>query len=70
MTNFPFMGKGEHAYGRLDLIHSDVCGEKDKPNLIGLDKVYDGQVTLRVCIRDYCLSVKQGPIKVSYGYSI
>ena len=20
------MGKGEHAYGRLGLIHSDVCG--------------------------------------------
>ena len=26
MAEFPFMGKGEHAYGRLDLIHSDVCG--------------------------------------------
>ena len=26
MTEFPFMGKGEHAYGGLDLIHSDVCG--------------------------------------------
>ena len=26
MTELPFMGKGEHAYGPLDLIHSDVCG--------------------------------------------
>ena len=26
MIEFPFMGKGEHAYGPLDLIHSDVCG--------------------------------------------
>ena len=26
MTKLPFMGKGEHAYGQLDLIHSDVCG--------------------------------------------
>ena len=26
MTKFPFIGKGEHAYGRLDLKHSDVCG--------------------------------------------
>ena len=26
MTEFPFMGKGEHAYGLLDLIHSDVYG--------------------------------------------
>ena len=25
-TKLPFMGKGEHAYGPLDLIHSDVCG--------------------------------------------
>ena len=24
MTKLPFMGKGEHAYGPLDLIHSDV----------------------------------------------
>ena len=26
MTEFPFMGKGEQAYGPLDLIHFDVCG--------------------------------------------
>ena len=26
MTELPFIGKGEHAYGRLDLIHSNVCG--------------------------------------------
>ena len=26
MTEFPFMGEGEHAYGPLDLIHSYVCG--------------------------------------------
>ena len=26
MTELPFMGNGEHAYGPLDLIHSDVCG--------------------------------------------
>ena len=26
MTVLPFRGKGEHAYGPLDLIHSDVCG--------------------------------------------
>ena len=26
MTEFPFKGKGEHAFGPLDLIHSDVCG--------------------------------------------
>ena len=26
MAEFPFMGKGEHAYAPLDLIHSDVCG--------------------------------------------
>ena len=25
MTELPFMGKGEHAYGPLDLKHSDVC---------------------------------------------
>ena len=25
MTELPFMGRGEHAYGTLDLIHSDVC---------------------------------------------
>ena len=26
MIELPFMGNGEHAYGPLDLIHSDVCG--------------------------------------------
>ena len=26
MIKLPFMGKGEHAYGPLDLIHFDVCG--------------------------------------------
>ena len=26
MTKLPFIGNGEHAYGPLDLIHSDVCG--------------------------------------------
>ena len=26
MVESPFMGKGEHAYGLLDLIHFDVCG--------------------------------------------
>ena len=26
MIELPFMGNGEHAYGSLDLIHSDVCG--------------------------------------------
>ena len=26
MTKLPFMGKGKHAYGPLDLVHSDVCG--------------------------------------------
>ena len=26
MIKLPFMGKGEHAYGSLDLIHFDVCG--------------------------------------------
>ena len=26
MSEFPFMGKGEHAYGPLDLLHFDVCG--------------------------------------------
>ena len=26
MSEFPFMGNGEHAYGSLDLLHSDVCG--------------------------------------------
>ena len=26
MTKFPFKGKGERAYGLLDLIHTDVCG--------------------------------------------
>ena len=26
MTELPFIGKGEHAYGLLDLMHSDVCG--------------------------------------------
>ena len=26
MTEMPFMGKGEHVYGPLDLIHSNVCG--------------------------------------------
>ena len=26
MTELPFMGKRDHAYGPLDLIHSDVCG--------------------------------------------
>ena len=26
MTEFPFIRKGEHAYGPLDLTHSDVCG--------------------------------------------
>ena len=25
MTELPFIGKGEHAYGPLDLKHSDVC---------------------------------------------
>ena len=27
MIDFPIMGKGEHAYGPLDLIHFDVCGQ-------------------------------------------
>ena len=26
MTEFPFIGNGEHAYGPLDPIHSNVCG--------------------------------------------
>ena len=26
MTKLPFIEKGEHAYGPLDLTHSDVCG--------------------------------------------
>ena len=26
MTKFPFMGKDEHVYGLLNLIHSNVCG--------------------------------------------
>ena len=26
MTELNFMGKGERAYGPLDLLHSDVCG--------------------------------------------
>ena len=26
MIELPFMGKGEHAYGPLDLMHSNVCG--------------------------------------------
>ena len=26
MIKLPFMGKGEHDYGPLDLKHSDVCG--------------------------------------------
>ena len=26
MTELSFIGKGEHAYGPLDLIHSDVGG--------------------------------------------
>ena len=26
MIKLPFMGKGEHAYGPLNLMHSDVCG--------------------------------------------
>ena len=26
MTELPFMGKGEHTYGPLDLLHSNVCG--------------------------------------------
>ena len=26
MTVLPFMGKGDHAYEPLDIIHSDVCG--------------------------------------------
>ena len=26
MSEFPFMGKGEHAYGPLDLLHFDVYG--------------------------------------------
>ena len=26
MTKLPFKGKGEHASGLLDLIHTDVCG--------------------------------------------
>ena len=26
MTKFPFMGKDEHVYRLLDLIHSNVCG--------------------------------------------
>ena len=26
MTKLPFIGKGEHAYEPLDLLHSDVCG--------------------------------------------
>ena len=25
MTELAFMGKGEHVYGPLDLIHYDVC---------------------------------------------
>ena len=26
MIELPFMGKGEQAYGPLDLTHYDVCG--------------------------------------------
>ena len=26
MTELPIIGKSEHAYGPLDLVHSDVCG--------------------------------------------
>ena len=26
MIELPFMGKGEHPYGQLYLIHSNVCG--------------------------------------------
>ena len=26
MAKLPFMEKGEHGYGPLDLIHFDVCG--------------------------------------------
>ena len=26
MTELPFMGKGGHSYGPLDLLHYDVCG--------------------------------------------
>ena len=26
MKELPFMGKGEHTYVLLDLLHSDVCG--------------------------------------------
>ena len=26
MTKLPFIGKGEHANGLLDLIHTNACG--------------------------------------------
>ena len=26
MSELPFMGNGEHAYGSLNLLHFDVCG--------------------------------------------